>query len=253
MFKDRAHFFKSLGSEYLNIEFGWKPFISDLRKFAYVVKNANAILEQLERDSGKGIRRRHRFPSITSTEITTIGNATTLPALSSNYYSVGTGKRTKTRVTTTDYWFSGEYRYYVATGDSTRARIKRCAQEAEKLLGLRITPEVLWNLAPWSWLVDWFSNVGSLATNVSRFSQDGLQMRYGYVMCQTDISDTYSLAGVSLRGNRPINLTQTFGTISKIRKKATPYGFGLNPDLQFSARQWAILAALGISRGKLAL
>jgi hypothetical protein len=66
-------------------------------------------------------------------------------------------------------------------------------------------------------------------------------------MQTTRISDIYTLTGATC-GGKPVQLSQTFGTIQKIRRKATPYGFGLNPNT-FSTRQWAIIAALGLTFG----
>jgi hypothetical protein len=77
---------------------------------------------------------------------------------------------------------------------------------------------------------------------------DSLVMRWGYIMCHYTCRDTYLAEGVSLKGNASGPLTQTFITDVKKRVKATPYGFGLDTG-SFSERQWAILGALGISRG----
>lgn len=246
---------KDLGDEYLNVEFGWKPFLSDLKSLIRAIGNHSNILLQLERDSGRGVRRRYYFPEITSTAVSSGTGRTASPPLPTAFYFPGafSGPWTKTTVTKRKFWFSGEFSYLLVNRSNTRNKLMRYAQEAEKLLGLRITPEVLWNLAPWSWLADWFANVGSIATNVSRFSSDGLIMRYGYCMCTTDISDTYTLKGIVLSNGRKLELSQTFGVITKIRAKASPFGFGLDPGVTFSTRQWAILAALGISQGRLGL
>jgi hypothetical protein len=115
------------------------------------------------------------------------------------------------------------------------------------LLGTRLTPEVLYNLTPWSWALDWIVDLGAVIGNISAFLADGLILQYGYIMQETVISDIYTLTGATC-GNRPVQLYQTLGTIQKLRRKATPYGFGLNPNA-FSDRQWAILAALGLTLG----
>jgi hypothetical protein len=116
------------------------------------------------------------------------------------------------------------------------------------LLGIRITPEVLWNLAPWSWAIDWFSNLGDVVSNLSDWATDGLALRYGYIMEHKSIYVTYSLVG------KPRFLPEgTFASDviayreTKRREKATPFGFGLDWNT-FSPRQLAIAAALGITR-----
>ena len=84
--------------------------------------------------------------------------------------------------------------------------------------------------------------------NLTAFSNDSLVMRWGYIMCKYTCRDTYLLEGVRLKGMPSGPVSQTFVTQVKKRNRATPYGFGLDPAT-FTTRQWAILGALGISRG----
>jgi len=122
------------------------------------------------------------------------------------------------------------------------------AQRFAKLWGLRISPELLWELTPWSWAADWVGNVGEVIHNLSAFSNDKLVLRWGYIMFKYTCRDTYLLEGVRLKGMPSGPVSQTFVTQVKKRNRATPYGFGLDPAA-FTTRQWAILGALGISRG----
>jgi hypothetical protein len=150
--------------------------------------------------------------------------------------------------TVTRYVFSGAYTYSLDVGSGLLARAEAFEQKANLLFGTRITPEVLWNLAPWSWLIDWFGTVGTLLGNLTAFSDDSLVLRYGYL--QRHVVGTRLLSSGS-----PMNFSSgTIGTVSNVlgyeskeRWRATPYGFGLNPSL-FSAKQWAILAALGMTK-----
>jgi hypothetical protein len=153
-------------------------------------------------------------------------------------------------VTTVDRWFSGEFCYYLNLGDSITDKLKRHTAEANKLLGVRLTPELAWNLAPWSWAADWVTNAGDIFHNVSAFQSDGLVMRYGYIMEHTTVIKTMTLSGFSISGST----TGSFAPISlrfvkerKVRRGASPWGFGLT-DTDFSPRQLAIIAALGITR-----
>jgi hypothetical protein len=90
--------------------------------------------------------------------------------------------------------------------------------------------------------------MGDVMKNLSAFSKDGLVMRSGYIMMQDIIEDTYVLTDIidNVNGVHP-PVFQTFGTVSKARLKATPYGFGFDWN-GITPFQSAILAALGISR-----
>jgi len=247
--REKYDFFRNLGDDYLNVEFGWKPFVADLLDFAGAAKNSEKILAQYVRDSGRGVRRQYRFPPVESTVVSTVPSQTVKPVLSSYIYRTNPSATiTKTTVTKREYWFSGCFVYYLDPGDTAMGRAKLHAQLAEKLFGAEITPESLWNLAPWSWAVDWVLNVGDVIHNLVAFQQDGLVMRYGYMMAQTTITNTYTIGFPGFYiGEGPNAFSQTFGTIQKVRRKATPYGFGLTFS-GFSLRQLAILAALGLTK-----
>jgi hypothetical protein len=137
--------------------------------------------------------------------------------------------------------------------NSFSAKLESYEQKAN-ILGTRLTPEVLWELAPWSWLFDWQANVGDILSNLSLLSADGLVMRYGYLMCHTLAYNRYVIpAGARFTpGVETGPIFTVLGRETKERVRATPYGFGLNPD-SFSIRQWAILGALGLTKTPRAL
>lgn len=129
------------------------------------------------------------------------------------------------------------------------ANIQRLAKYADLVLGTNLSPEVLWNLAPWTWLVDWKLNVTDAMSNYTRFQSDELVLQYGYVMRQTSSYNTYTLEKplVFTNGYRRSSLVRSYCVLQKERYKATPFGFGLNPR-SFTAEQQAILAALFLSK-----
>lgn len=257
--------FREGGSDYLNITFGWQPLVKDIISLAQLASSTRQIVEQFERDIDRDIRRRYHFPdkvevSSGRTEADNrysfvsahpIGNVNTTYVRPWQTIS----EVTEMNSTTTKSWFSGKFRWFfpeVAEGFEFFSRIER---EANTLLGTRLDPEVLWNLQPWSWLIDWFLNSGSFMSNVSAFGIDGLVMKYGYIMQSTERRRVVGSPGIMARDNGsnlvrsspPYENIQIFSR--KARIKASPFGFGLNPDLDFSPKQWAILGALGLSQG----
>lgn len=249
MFKSRVANYRLMGDELLNIEFAWKPFVSDIQKFCRAVKTADKVIHQYERDSGRNIRRRYDFPEIVTETTTDLG--TQVPAtggLGSPLMPVSQGHLVKIDRTTVKTWFSGCFTYHLDLGDSTRAKSEKFLKEANKLLGVQITPDVLWNLTPWTWALDWVGNIGSVAENASSVVSDGLVMKWGYLMEQTTRSVSYTMSGLVSINGAVDSSTQTFSTVVSKRVEASPYGFGINYE-SFSDRQWSIIAALGISRG----
>lgn len=228
--------------DWLNFWFGWAPFAKDLKDFFETARDADKHIRQFQRDSGKGVRRKFGFTPEITTVVTDMGNGYGAPSLDS-YLIVGPGRLRKTVKTTTHRWFSGSFTYYLPE----TAGYKSFDAYAHRLYGLRLDIDLVWKIAPWSWAADWVTNFGDVVRNVAAFSHDGLVMRYGYIMESTTVETTYSLTGLQLYGMQPLNLTQTFTSYTKKRRKATPYGFGLDPGT-FSAKQWSIIAALGISK-----
>lgn len=249
LWRDRALRARSAGGEYLNVEFGWKPLINDVQKFAHAVKRSHKVLTQYARDSGRKVRRRYSFPSSVTTSTVSDTNQP-FPAVDTALWKNGNTVFPRTTSTTTqvDTWFSGAFTYYLSVGSNSADRLDRHLQNANKLLGIRLTPDTLWELAPWSWAADWVGNVGDIAHNVSAFASDGLSMQYGYLMQRKTVSITRTQTGVwPANYASPFNLVNTFGSETQSRIAASPFGFGLKFDT-LSGRQQAIVGALGLSR-----
>lgn len=251
LWKDKLTDYRAIGGEYLNVQFGWIPFLNDLRKVALSLKKASATLEQLQRDSGKHVRRRFSFPSESSVSLTEQGG------WGAQTFWGGPPFRPPTTCQTTindrserQVWFSGAYTYHLPVGENLIGKWAMYEAKANVLLGTRVTPEVVWNLAPWSWLVDWKFSIGSALSTASALQSDGLVIQYGYLMEKTLREVTYATDPFQLTGWDKVvpSRSITFRSEVKKRMRATPYGFGVNPA-SLSDRQWAVLAALGLSRG----
>lgn len=234
---------KKLGDEYLNATFGIMPIIADLKKYAVAVKESEKILNQLARDSGKNVRRRFAFPTQRSTTVTV--NPSTY-AIIGAYDSAGPSALTTTIEDQVDYWFEGAFTYYLPPQGS----FTRYAAEANKLFGLRPSVDLVYELTPWSWAADWFGSTGDVIHNLSAFQNDGLVLRYGYIMEHRVRTITYDIAAryTTTTGVITVPAKQVFRLTTKRRQQATPYGFGLTFD-GFSPSQLATMAALGLSKG----
>jgi hypothetical protein len=257
--RDRASVFRSLGSEYLNVEFGWKPFIRDIESTVRSLSRMSETIAQLNRDSGRIVRRRMSWPALVETssrEAHFSERGSNIGTNSSNIintprwykdYNVQHGTTTITDRISQKYWFSGAFTYYLTPGSTWVERVQRYEQYANALLGTRVNPHVLWSLAPWSWLVDWHYDVSSALQASSQLQKDGLVVRWGYLMRTYTHQRTASVTGNMLADGRYSNHSASFTVVRKERRQATPFGFGSQPS-GYTDRQWAILAALGMTR-----
>jgi hypothetical protein len=207
-------------------------------------------LDQYYRDSGKLVRRHYEFPETVDTTLVVTPNALPNPAAYSGIYPGG-DRGIKRQITTTRsrVWFSGAFTYFAKRPTKSVDGIIGQIKEMDHLLGLLPTVTGLWNLIPYSWAIDWVTNMGDVVNNLTLFSNDGLVLAYGYVMEHKIRDNEYTISEVIELPDNEILSTQIFRTEVKTRRKATPFGFGLEQG-NFSPRQWAILAALGLSRSQ---
>jgi len=241
--------------DYLNFEFGWRPLVSELLGFCTDSRNADERLKSFTRNSGKRVRRKRQVVSEESQTSTSVTGTGVYPsdALDSTFWDPPTGTPTLTTDVRTSATgtFTGSFTYYLPNVSNKANIAKRRKRLRRFLLEARPDAETLWNLSPWSWAADWIGNLGDVIHNLDAFSQDGLVMHYGYITYYQPALVTWRFSGRVLKnGSYQPEQSCTVTRIQRVR--ATPFGFGLNPD-SFTNRQWAIIGALGITRGSRSL
>jgi hypothetical protein len=253
--RDRAKRFHGLGTgEFLNAEFAWKPLISEIGETAKLVHDFAKLCEQYKRDEGRLVRRQFHF-DVERSEETAKGTSNAYPRIGPGSANTSAGGSASTGnvgiqfITERKTWFSGAFRYHIP--DSIIGNIIGAATGAseftQNLLGDSLTPELLWELTPWSWAIDYFSNAQQVITNLQNIELYGLFMAYGYLMDETIKKTIYTWQTATFGSPNITAPEYTHTTVSKRRVKANPYGFGVSfSDL--SPEQLAILAAAGISR-----
>jgi hypothetical protein len=155
-------------------------------------------------------------------------------------------------------WFAGAFTYYLPkVGSSWSDQLFRQEAELRHLYG-GLSVNTAWNLLPYSWAADWFTNAGDLIHNLHAFANDGLVMAYGYVMERCELHSFRTVSGAVIGRVRVLNdvdtgnnlyshslpdVSTTYYAKYLRRRRATPFGFGLDVD-GFTNRQKAITAAL---------
>jgi hypothetical protein len=251
---------KKLGSEYLNVAFGWKPFVQDIQALHKASTTLANALGELARNHGRSSRRRRTIVNSETEDVSeTITNGYSLFA--GTKYGPGgllvQAGRNSTRVstkTTRRVWFAGRFSTYVP--DMGQSGWTKKATRA--LYGGLITPDHLYQVVPWSWLINYGNNWGAVLSNLSDNASGHLMMDYGYLMQTLKVVESKSI-DISWGGGSDFIYKSGYpgatqcsvesGWESKTRIIATPYGFGTKYD-DLSGYQKSILAALGISRVK---
>lgn len=266
----RTQTLKAVGDDYLNLTFGWIPFLSDLISTGQALAGATTALlgprgpvhrerreaESLTYTSGSG--RSSLFATSYSTPRTN-NTSDVQPFFDKMGRSLtgvtGDGLGLKGITFQSDIlwsqrvirnrWFEGSYSFIPKIGFNPDSYLERL----EVLMDPTITPAVLWELAPWSWLVDWFVKIGDTIAANEVASDNRIISNYAYAMESYEVKRGAiftNLSGSNYAG--PSAIARQWTTTGKRRLRANPYGFkpmttsGLNPN------QWVILAALGLTR-----
>lgn len=237
----------SLPGEYLNYQFGIAPTIGDFQDLRSAIENRDTIIRQYQRDSGKIIRRRYDFePEIQKTRTE---SSAPVHALGSGLAFAQNPSGTLVKVTTTkqDYWFAGAFKYSIPK-DAFPEKLA----ELDRLYGVVPGLSTGWELVPFSWLVDYFTPIGGLLSNMDAFMKDGLVLPYGYIMSTTHVEDKYTWRGRVSDSSGSLQTITVETVVEKTHLKrlpATPFGFGLLLS-DLSPKQLSILAALGLTLRK---
>lgn len=237
---------KSVANQWLNTQFGWRPFLNDLHRFYKTCVHFDAILRRIRRDNNHWVKRGGNVTR--SYEEKTVWSDSThtahAPILNASFYknSSITGSTTIKRHKTVDVWFESRWRYWIPYDlESPMIRLKIWSQ----LMGLVPTPVQIWEAIPWSWLVDWSTNVSDMLANLTSGYADNLVAKDAFLMATTrldyELTSTCNLKSGSLTDSWYSNI------IWKTRTLASPFGFSID-DTSFSPYQWSILAALGLTR-----
>jgi len=253
---------KSDANAWLNFQFGWKPFLGDMESLIKSFFMVQDRLQQCKRDNGQFVRRKGLISSTVDNPTRTLlwdshnvsyaSNGVTprsFPEGLSVGYPAGSNYVSETKLfeeKSEKIWFSGCFRYWVPSFDGPDNLVAH-VQNYMRMYGLRISPLLIWNLTPWSWLADWTGNVGANIANYTSAVGDNLTAKYAYIMKETHVA-LINRTWVNLCPPYGMqNFEWTRGYSVKTRRHASQFGFTIDcPD--FTARQWSILAALGISR-----
>lgn len=244
---------------YLAIHMGWLPTLRDAQNFAHSLRQGDKRARQVLRDSGKPIRRRATLsrsgdsddgsfntPTYSPWSGGGYGIGANRPILVSNCYGYGTGGSGHS-TSGEEVWCSGQARYLIS--DEFLKDKDAIYKMRMRLLGNQITPSVVWNAVPWTWLGDYFSNIGAFINNASEGVADRHWFDYAYIMNHKWFGkrdSTWQRNAIDVAGHAATVTTFRATTESyKARIAANPFGFTTGTP---SVKQEAILGALGFSR-----
>lgn len=239
-FKPRA-----LADNFLEYTFGWVPFLGTLLDFHKVTYNLAKHIRRVIDMNGKWERRGGPVDNGEIVDEQLIYNTSTatktFPSISSVFNSTQGYTRIYKR-TFRNVWFRGYFKYYIPHVKSPHDFWQ--PEILKMIFGLNISPALLWSITPWSWLIDWFTNISDILENARDADYFNLVSRNAFLMGTT--TTRFDFQSQRRCGNVIHDKTWTSTYERKQRVPASPYGF----DVDFSgltASQIAILGALGFT------
>ncbi len=240
---------KNVGNYYLGLQFGWKPLLRDIRDMVNTQRFLQKRIQQLLRDNGRPVRRRIQLRESSDT-VYSSGQAygALKPTISTGFYQGYTPTYQDTITTSERIWASAQFRYWLPEGprdvDWTN-RIK------SRIFGSNTpSPKDVWNAIPWTWLTDWFVDIGGMLESIDTDVADRIAADYIYIMRELKVHGKRETTGYFRHAAGDYFYATATGYVTatvKCRDRGTPYGWNVN-ESSLSLTQLGILGALGLSR-----
>lgn len=255
---------KFLADQFLNEQFGWVPFLKDVNQLLANIVNYTDRIRRLAQENGQWIRRRATLVNNSSRTLISQGEGCNLYPSNvlggvnwAMFYDPSAPYIPPTweiiEEKTTYSTAVGSFRYYLPEfaggyGDDLMSRLNT-ARRTIDLFGLRVSPSNVYKAIPWTWLIDWVTGLGRSLQAVQDQTLDNMVAKYMSISHHVVSTRTFRQVmpfTKSNGGTKVLNFSQIIDV--KQRQMATsPFGFYLDAS-EMSARQYAILGALGISR-----
>lgn len=248
---------KRLGDEYLATTFGWAPFLSDLSNLFGLVDRVGVHIANRKKYNNVWVKRRRSVPEDRLDVVVSDATSSFLsctPSLGSsgtnNYIMPNSARYTITQEKSTSVWYTGYFKAYRPEfDDSYEEQHPTLAKPRQVLssLGYYVNPVVLYKLTPWTWMADYFVNIGQNVQSFQDLADNSVVSRHVCAMRHITSKIVYR-QHATLRSGNTLYLEWNRGYESKYRAAGlSPFGFSLLPG-GLSSQQLAILGALGMSK-----
>ena len=225
---------KDPAKDWLNYNFGWRPFFSDIAKIGKVaewMKNRSEVMKKLHRSDFISRRGKQGSRSAVS-----VNNQAAFDSSMDSWYG-SEKKSTQSDQWVVSHWVADPFLFNASLSDDYQYLLRHA-------LGIDFAASHLWDAMPWSWLVDWFAGAGSVVHALQ--NRMGIQFKNASAMNHTVTKvETIPRRHPTLRAGPAMAVYET-----KFRTPTSPsiLPSGVN---YFGAGQLTTLASLAVTRGYL--
>ncbi len=165
---------KHIPDEYLSYHFGWKQ----------TLKDASELLKAPDRIAKKInflIARNGKLTTYRSTRKIPLG---TVSSLNGFNYEIGNSESSVSRVHSiirdAELRLVVSQRFDFPPADLPNLKYSKYVQQ----LGISPTPTDIYNLIPWTWLLDWFTGFGNYVEVIDMMNSDPSLINWGFLTCE---------------------------------------------------------------------
>lgn len=247
---------KKAADNFLNHQFGWVPFLSDMSKIAKTWREASIIKSRLNRQNGKELKRHTRIKRLLESE-SVVHQRTDFHGCQPSgwpfYGMLLPGAPVKYTITLkeyTDIWYEGVFKFYRPEFDRSLDGYNSVYREVQRnmaLYGINVNPSTVWAATPWSWLIDWFTNTRNVIQRLEDMGTDQIASKYMYLMHHRQRIFELHSQFTTKDGKYHDLYWYRAADIKRRQEASSSFGFNLATS-SLTGRQIAILGALGISR-----
>lgn len=254
---------RNVADHFLNEEFGWTPFISDIQRLIHAYENSADYISRMVRNNRTWMKRRRVLEEqVEVSPVQRFYSSATIPSDGSLDWQSSFMCKPMTldgfscmgftdfqKIVKTRVWATGSFMYYRPEFDAMDPDFDSGIMVLRRMLtqyGARINPSVLYKITPWTWLADWFTSFGRHIDRLNDFVEDQIVSRALSVQ-RTEERTMTKTCHLNYYQN-PMTVQFQRRLLLKERELAeSPYGFNV-PWNDISLRKWLILGAIGISR-----
>lgn len=263
---------REAGSAYLNYVFGLAPTGKDLAALAHaVIRSADLVRDFINHENQQVTRRRSREigrvvyteapyrPSGTGSHQHVIRDGTitwgnvTMWAPPAGRDLLGTRIcpfQIQTLVhATSELRQFATFEYFVPRPSGIMARIDGYVRRASLVLGSGLSAAAVYELSPWTWMLDWFFDIGGLLQYQETVATNSVvATRSGWVHEVQSTVEAYMFPTTSRFTTIDVGAYSMLSAGSTIQKRRAGGPFSISQPWGLSVTQKAIVAALAVSR-----
>jgi hypothetical protein len=246
---------KRLADQFINVQFGWKPFVKDVSDMYNLITNYESHLDKAERLNDKWLKRRFAEDEILDQSKVYDENRNSSSPLFRTYLAPALGSGTCQNVRLqvmrqkmVRIWYEGSFKYYRPEFDKRIPMHEniRAGSQFLTLAGANINPTLIYKVTPWTWCLDWVTHTGDNIQLLQDMATNAVVSKYMYLMREE--YDRYEYTSVHTYPNTVITGVSYQEVRVKRRVSAEcPFGFSMPPG-GLSGMQLGILGALGLSK-----